>query len=122
MRPTRSDATSVRRSRVRIAVAVLAVAALSAAVLNALRPARAGGSPSETAAASHPSLSDYKTLPVYFEQNRGQTDPRVQFLSHGEDYTIFLTRQGTVLALRKETVSPRRTPPGIRAARALSPM
>ena len=53
-----------------------------------------------------PSTRDYKTLPVYFEQNHGQTDSRVRFLSHGPGYTVFLTGQGTVLALRKVTALP----------------
>ncbi len=41
-------------------------------------------------------------LPMTFEANRGQTDARVEFLSRGPGYTLFLTRTGdAVLALRK---------------------
>ncbi len=50
---------------------------------------------------------DYKTLPVYFEENRGQTDPRVRFLARGRGYTIFLTGQGSVLTLRQPAASRR---------------
>jgi hypothetical protein len=32
----------------------------------------------------------YGKLPLQFELNRGQTDPRVQFLSRGSGYTLFL--------------------------------
>jgi uncharacterized repeat protein (TIGR01451 family) len=38
-------------------------------------------------------------LPMSFEINRGQTDKRVQFLSRGAGYTLFLTRDSAVLAL-----------------------
>ena len=34
-----------------------------------------------------------------FEPNRGQTDPQVKFLSRGLGYTLFITRDGVVLAL-----------------------
>ncbi|MGH7812425.1 MAG: hypothetical protein ACREQI_00275 [Candidatus Binataceae bacterium] len=39
-------------------------------------------------------------LPMYFEANRGQTDSRVKFLSHGAGYTLFITNDGATLALR----------------------
>jgi uncharacterized repeat protein (TIGR01451 family) len=38
-------------------------------------------------------------VPMSFEINRGQTDKRVQFLSRGAGYTLFLTRDAAVLAL-----------------------
>src|SRR5437868_13276437 len=31
----------------------------------------------------------YKTLPMHFEANRGQTDPQVKFVSRGRGYTLF---------------------------------
>src|SRR5216684_3410236 len=44
----------------------------------------------------------YNSLPLYFEANRGQTDPQVKFLSRGRGYTLFLTRRAeAVLVLRK---------------------
>ncbi len=51
----------------------------------------------------------YNSLPLYFEANRGQTDPQVKFVSRGRGYTLFLTRRGqAVLVLRKPT--PKRDP------------
>jgi hypothetical protein len=61
------------------------------------------------------STQDYKALPVYFEQNRGQTDARVRFLSRGPGYTVFLTGHGTVLALRQAVAEPAAS--GSKAAR-----
>jgi len=33
-------------------------------------------------------------MPLSFEPNQGQADPRVKFLAHGQGYTLFLTRRG----------------------------
>ena len=46
----------------------------------------------------------YGRLPLGFEANRGQTDPRVKFLSRGKGYTLFLTPREAVLALQKPLV------------------
>ena len=43
----------------------------------------------------------YGKLPLHFEANRGQTDERVNFLSRGNGYTLFLNSTEAVLALRK---------------------
>jgi len=48
--------------------------------------------------------SSYGRLPLSFEMNRGQTDARVKFLSRGRGYTLFLTRNEAVLALKKSSV------------------
>ena len=37
--------------------------------------------------------------PLAFEENRGQSDPRVRYLSRGPSYTLFLTASEAVLAL-----------------------
>lgn len=37
-------------------------------------------------------------LPLFFEANQGQTNPRIRFLSRGSGYTLFLTPTETVLA------------------------
>jgi len=42
----------------------------------------------------------YGKLPMSFEENRGQTDRRVRFLSHGQGYSMFLTSSGVVLRLQ----------------------
>jgi hypothetical protein len=38
-------------------------------------------------------------LPLMFEKNQGQTDPRVKFLSRGPGYTLFLTQREAVVSL-----------------------
>ena len=54
------------------------------------------------AASPRPSaVAGYGLLPPSFEQNRGQTDSRVQFLSRGAGYTLFLTSDGAVLSLNR---------------------
>jgi Beta-propeller repeat len=45
-------------------------------------------------------VQSYGKLPLSFEANRGQTDSQVKFLSRGSGYTLFLTRDEAVLALR----------------------
>ncbi len=42
----------------------------------------------------------YGKLPLGFEQNLGQTDPQVRFISRGSGYELFLTPQEAVLSLR----------------------
>src|SRR5437870_4349979 len=47
-------------------------------------------------------ISDsYVRLPLSFEINEGQADPRVKFLSHGPGYDLFLTPTGVTLSLRQ---------------------
>jgi len=48
---------------------------------------------------SHPVLTAYGHLPLMFEPNQGQTDPRVQFLARGGGYGLFLTGDEAVLSL-----------------------
>ncbi len=49
----------------------------------------------------------YGRLPLSFEANHGQTDPRVRFLSRGNGYSLFLTSTEAVLKLRIPSVSKR---------------
>ena len=44
-------------------------------------------------------VESYGKLPLSFEQNIGQTDPRVKFLARASGYTLFLTSNGPVLRL-----------------------
>jgi hypothetical protein len=54
-----------------------------------------------TTSPARPQVMDaYGKLPLSFEANQGQTDPRVKFLSRGAGYTLFLTQDSAVLALR----------------------
>ena len=45
-------------------------------------------------------LASYGQLPLIFERNQGQTDPRVKFLARGSAYGLFLTTESAVLKLR----------------------
>lgn len=54
----------------------------------------------------------WSQLPLRFEANAGQTDPRVCFVSRGPGYTLYLTDSGTVLTVTSGTG------PAGRAARA----
>ena len=47
----------------------------------------------------------YASLPLSFERNQGQTDQRVKFLARGLGYTLFLTSDEAVLALRSHQSS-----------------
>jgi uncharacterized repeat protein (TIGR01451 family) len=53
-------------------------------------------------------------VPMSFEENQGQTDSRVKFLSRGAGYTLFLTSSEAVLALNSANVRP--APQGQKAA------
>lgn len=60
----------------------------------------------ELTSPSQPS-AQYARLPLSFELNQGQTDPRAKFLARGKGYTLFLASDEAVLALRpKLTPSP----------------
>jgi hypothetical protein len=62
----------------------------------------------------------YGRLPMSFEPNKGQSDGEVSFLSRGSDYNLFLTRDETVLVLRKGAAAASRPafqgPPHLRQA------
>ena len=50
-------------------------------------------------------MARYGSLPLSFEANQGQTDSRVNFLSRGSAYTVFLTSEEAVLQLRSNSES-----------------
>ncbi|HVB58295.1 MAG TPA: choice-of-anchor D domain-containing protein [Candidatus Acidoferrales bacterium] len=75
---------------------------------------------------THPELTRaemaeaYGKLPLAFEKNMGQTNPQVQYLSHGQGYELFLTPQEAVLSLRHAKaigVSPSNRSAYVRAVR-----
>ncbi len=78
--------------RINLSLAVILTAALMAAV---------AFSASLSAATKATVAVDYGKMPLVFEANRGQTDERVEFLSRGQGYTLFLTPGEAVLSLRK---------------------
>jgi hypothetical protein len=45
--------------------------------------------------------AEFTQMPLRFEANEGQTDPRVKFVARGRGYTLFLTSDSAVLALQK---------------------
>ena len=53
-------------------------------------------------------------LPLGFQPNRGQVDPRVQFLSRGLGYDLFLTRGRALLALQVSSLRPHAVGLGMR--------
>ena len=53
-----------------------------------------------TPAATLRLVESYGKLPLSFEANQGQTDGQVKFLARGRGYTLFLTGDEAVLALR----------------------
>src|SRR5438309_1446633 len=75
------------------------------------RPGVAGGWPAagvrlpprgfvaEAAEKPRQSTTAYGSVPLYFEANRGQTDPQVNFLARGADRVVFLTPTEAVLVL-----------------------
>src|ERR1035438_10449039 len=62
--------------------------------------APAGMSKSAAEAAKAQMNRNFGKMPMSFEENRGQADRQVQFLSQGQGYSMFLTSSGVVLSLQ----------------------
>ena len=78
-----------------------AAACLSLAVVMLAMPSfaqRMSADPTQSAQIK----ANYGKVPLTFEANQGQTDPRVKFLTKGTGYSVFLTSGGMVLSLRSE--------------------
>lgn len=84
-------------SRTALFVLITAALGLSLPAYAASGPVRAA------AAAKQPSVAavaaQYAALPLRFEPNVGQTDPRVHFFARGGGYTLFLTATESVMVL-----------------------
>jgi hypothetical protein len=70
-------------------------------------------------------LEDYARVPVSFEVNQGQTDPRVRYLTRGTGYTLYLTEQEAVFSLsgapsESGALGPSPMPPGAALRMALA--
>jgi hypothetical protein len=89
------------------AIAGGAIAALSLTPEPAHRSAAAAALPFSAAPPRAVITENYNRLPLAFEVNAGQTDPRVKFLSRGAGYTLFLTDTAAVFALRPGAGDPR---------------
>jgi len=81
-----------------------APATRSARAERVVRAARSLGSTRPSAADRIRLGTTYDKLPLSFEANHGQTDPRARFVSRGRGYALFLTDDGAVLALNKAVV------------------
>jgi hypothetical protein len=105
-------------------VVILAVLGGSAALGRAQVPAAVNAAaPAPDAAKKIAIAAGYGKLPLSFEANRGQTDPRVRFLSRGNGYSLFLTDSAAVLSLRKPEApaSPEPGPQGPEALPGIAP-
>src|ERR1051326_605392 len=49
--------------------------------------------------------SDFGNIPLYFEQNRGQTQPGVRYLARASTLTIFITDDGLTMSVGGDSVS-----------------
>ena len=49
-------------------------------------------------------IKEYGKLPLSFETNQGQVNPKVKFMSRGGGYTLFLTATEAVLAAKSMVV------------------
>jgi Abnormal spindle-like microcephaly-assoc'd, ASPM-SPD-2-Hydin/Beta-propeller repeat/HYDIN/CFA65/VesB-like, Ig-like domain len=66
-----------------------------------IRPVRLAASPAQLPNAARARVvSSYGKLPLSFEPNQGQTSEQVKFLSRGRGYSLSLTSDEAVLALR----------------------
>jgi hypothetical protein len=55
--------------------------------------------PAESAQSRQRVVTAYGNLPLAFEANQGQTDPRVKYMARGNGYTLFLTSSEAVVSL-----------------------
>jgi hypothetical protein len=92
--------------------------------------ARNGEPLAASRAARSRALQTYAALPMSFEANAGQSDPRVKFLAHTTGYSLFLADQEAVLSLLEPSPTQRplrandpihhgKAPPPQRAAHAV---
>ena len=98
-RQTRHVARERGSRSFRLMVPLYSIAMFTSGVWAQTRPV-ASNSPQALAISRN-----YGKLPLSFEPNRGQTDARVQFLSRGEGYTIYLNPTSATFALQRHTES-----------------
>ncbi len=106
-----------------LAAAVLASAGVVFYLGTAVHAAKSGGPSSagprsaEQRSAAHKALaSTALSLPLFFEQNQGQTAPPVKFLARGAGYGLFLTADEAVLELQTSAVSTQHSATGSQRA------
>lgn len=59
-----------------------------------------GETPKPPSVGERKARTEFLSLPLSFEANRGQTNPAVKFLSRGDGYALFLTADTAVFTLR----------------------
>ena len=96
-----------------IAKRLVILVLLAGSVLLLLRLATDNSSAQITSSSAPPAASKtkaiadaYGKLELSFIPNKGQTHPRVKFLSHGPGYELFLTKTETVLTLHRPRANP----------------
>jgi hypothetical protein len=62
---------------------------------------RAANNPGSTAAAGR-SAANFASIPLSFEPNQGQMDPRAQFVAHGPGYSLYLTPGEAYVSLEQQ--------------------
>jgi len=89
-----------RSAHLQVGTTVAAVSDRRADVAPSFRTAQTAGLKPAATAATPRLVENYGRFPLSFEANNGQTDSQVRFLSRGRGYTLFLTGEEAVLALR----------------------
>lgn len=92
-----------RRGLLQVALLLLTLLASSAA-FGQSRPVSVSRSPD--AGHAHAALAAYGRIPISFEENRGQTDPQVRYMAHGQGYGFYFTSREAVLALSQSQCAP----------------
>src|SRR5258708_36119040 len=98
-----SETKGSMKSAIRSLLAITVPIALLSSWLCVAQTAPA--SPASAPSLNHKLQAAYGRLPLQFEANQGQTDPRVKFLAHGPGYSAFLTSGQMVLTLRASAVA-----------------
>jgi Beta-propeller repeat len=92
--------------RKRFTAYLAAIAAISTLSLVAIFHFEVGGMRHQPVPRLSAARTDYGKLPLSFQQNMGQTDSRVGFVSRGSGYELFLTPEEAVFALRHSQPAP----------------
>ena len=74
---------------------------VGAALTGPLRASRVASGSATPMGSRNEQLRTFGKLPLSFEPNVGQTDPRIRFLSRGAGYTLFVTQDQAVLSMRE---------------------
>src|SRR6266851_1857675 len=98
----------MKHKRIMFSAAVLAITCIAASECAAQTADNGAPTRLISPAANAPSpavkqkvAEEYGKLPLSFEANHGQTDPKVKFLSRGPGYKLFLLPHEAVLMLEK---------------------